>query len=103
MRKPPAASGGLETSGKIDDECLLLRDPPSRKSPSLVPSLASIAIGDQLVCQAETGVFRPCSYCGSETFIVGPGVGQHAAQLRCASCDRGGRWLAGCYLREAAS
>jgi hypothetical protein len=103
MRMPPGVNGGPEISGKIDDSDLLLRDPPSRKSPPLVPSLASIAIGDQLVCQSETGVFRPCNYCGSETFIVGPGVGQHTAQLRCASCDRGGRWLAACYLREAAS
>jgi hypothetical protein len=44
MTKPPGANGGLdEISGKINDAHVLLRDPPSRKSPN--PPLAPVTEG----------------------------------------------------------
>lgn len=68
----------------------------------MIECAESIAIGDRLVCTEEAGVFRPCQYCGSKTFIVGPGVGKHVAQMRCGGCNRGGRWLGAAYLKEIA-
>ena len=35
---------------------------------------------------------RAC-LCGSHHFRVGPGVGPHAAALRCAVCDRHAGWM----------
>jgi hypothetical protein len=46
----------------------------------------------RITCDQPSGVFRPCA-CGSTLFVVIPGVGPHAAQLKCDACGTGGRWL----------
>ena len=34
-----------------------------------------------------------CRHCGATSYRVGPGKGPHLAELTCAICDRGKRWL----------
>lgn len=36
---------------------------------------------------------QPCWRCGSHHYQVEPGVGPHAALLRCIVCGTGDRWL----------
>jgi len=57
------------------------------------PDGGRLAVGRGLVCDQPAGPFRPCG-CGGILFTVKPGVGPHAAQLACDTCQRGGRWLA---------
>jgi hypothetical protein len=56
-----------------------------------------LRIGQHIVCDQPTGVFRPCP-CGSRNFTIHNGVGPHAGQLICNSCGRGGRWLSRMYV-----
>jgi hypothetical protein len=67
-------------------------------APAIVPE--PLQMGSTVTCTEETGVFRPCS-CGSADFVIAPGVGAHAAQLRCNRCGRGGRWLQRSYFTGA--
>jgi hypothetical protein len=50
-----------------------------------------------IICDAGTGLFRPCG-CGGILFTVSGGVGPHVAQLVCDACHRGGRWLSRSYF-----
>jgi hypothetical protein len=59
-------------------------------------------IDDQVECREPAGLFRTCR-CGSTDFIVMPGVGPHAAQLRCNECGSGGRWLGRALVEEASA
>ncbi len=74
------------------DFCRAWYGPPrlEASAPAIVPE--PLQMGSTVTCTEETGVFRPCS-CGSADFVIAPGVGAHAAQLRCNRCGRGGRWL----------
>jgi len=73
------------------------------RSPPIVPNQnsARLRIGATVRCTDHKGVFRPC-HCGSEDFVVAPGVGPHRAQLKCQYCRRGGRWLSRFLLEEPA-
>jgi hypothetical protein len=56
------------------------------------PDGGMLVIGQGLICDQPTGVFRACG-CGGFLFTVSAGVGPHVAQLVCDGCQRGGRWL----------
>jgi hypothetical protein len=64
------------------------------------PDGRPLTMGEQLICDAPDGLFRPCG-CGGVLFEVMAGVGPHAAQLVCTACHRGGRWLARRYFEVA--
>jgi hypothetical protein len=68
--------------------------------PTKRPVIGGLAIGDHVVCDAKRGAFRPCIWCGSNTFTVALGKGPHVAQLRCDECGCGGRWLKLRYLQR---
>jgi hypothetical protein len=61
------------------------------------PNCSSLQLGDEIVCNEATGIFRRCK-CGSIHFRVAPWTGLHAAELLCRHCKRRGRWLASRYL-----
>jgi hypothetical protein len=63
---------------------------------------AGLHVGDVVWCTDLAGLFRRCR-CGHAKFLVYPGMGPHAAQLRCAACDLGGRWVPKHRLAETAS
>jgi hypothetical protein len=66
--------------------------PPATTNKARRPGGKPLAMDDILICDTETGLFRPCG-CGGILFTVMPGVGPHVAQLVCNACQRGGRWL----------
>jgi hypothetical protein len=86
------------------DFCRAWYGPPRLEAPApaIVPEQKSAGpqMGATITCTEETGVFRPCS-CGSTDFVIAPGAGAHAAQLVCAACHRGGRWLRRSYFMGA--
>jgi hypothetical protein len=57
----------------------------------------NLQMGDRVLCDEIAGPFRRCK-CGSSIFEVMPGIGPHAAQLRCDNCRLGGRWLSRTYF-----
>jgi hypothetical protein len=66
------------------------------------PNGQPFSIDQRIICDAPSGLFRPCG-CGGIVFTVMPGVGPHVAQLVCDACRRGGRWLSRQYFGETAS
>jgi hypothetical protein len=69
------------------------------KTPAFHPG-APFQMDQKIICDAPDGLFRPCR-CGSTRFTVLPGVGPHAAQLRCDFCKTGGRWLSRAHFGGA--
>jgi hypothetical protein len=65
--------------------------------PALPPPAGRLRIGDIVTCDQSAGVFKPCQ-CGSTRFTVKEGRGPHAAQLACAACHKGGRWLSARHM-----
>lgn len=77
------------------------RPRPATKPRARRPNGQPLRLDEKIICDAPEGVFRPCR-CSGNVFIVSPGVGPHAAQLVCAKCRRGGRWLSRAYFGGAA-
>jgi hypothetical protein len=75
-----------------------LRQPPARTSiQPRRPDGRPLQMDQCIICDAESGMFRPCG-CGGILFSVRGGVGPHVAQLVCDACDRGGRWIPRAYF-----
>ncbi len=49
--------------------------------------------GVPATAQQNTVSHLPCRACRGTIYRVGPGKGPHIAELICANCQRGGRWL----------
>ena len=67
-----------------------LIDRPGTAGEGLAAKAALRRIIARLPVVGRTIEHRACSKCGSDTFLVEPGKAFH---LRCASCQRGGRWM----------
>jgi hypothetical protein len=92
------AEAGLLEADKRPSLAQPVEAPP--RAPTRRPE-PPLKLSETLICDAEAGIFRPCS-CGAIPFLVEPGVGPQSAKLVCASCGGGGgRWPARRYFEAA--
>jgi hypothetical protein len=70
-----------------------LIDRPGTPGEGLAAKAALRRIVARLPVVGRTIEHRACPKCDSDSFLVELGKGPHAFHLRCASCQRGGRWM----------